>query len=387
MLTNKDSLWPLKMLLFCFYGANTMVVSFLPLLLTYRGLSGQEIGWVLAIGPAVSIVAQPFWGFISDKFQTVKKVLIVTLIGLLISGFFYFQAKSLIIILGLSIVFYFFQSSIAPLSDSLAQRRAEQLGVPFGSIRTWGSIGFATFSILIGEIVDWTGIQYLIIPYFMMASVTLFMSTRVKDVTIERTSIQIKDLQKLFKNPPLILFLAALFLVAVTHRMNDSYMSLFINQLGGGDNLVGIAWFVGVVSEALVIAFTGKWLKKLHPLIFIVASGLIFSLRWMLYSLITTPSLIIIFQVLNGLSYGVFFVMSFQYVTRLIPVQLQTSGHLLYSTVIFGISGIVASLGGGYLFEQFGGATLYFVMAILALLGSCFILIYHIIIRKTTRVV
>lgn len=107
----------------------------------------------------------------------------------------------------------------------------------------------------------------------------------------------------------------------------------------------------------------------------------------MLYSLITTPSLIIIFQVLNGLSYGVFFVMSFQYVTRLIPVQLQTSGHLLYSTVIFGISGIVASLGGGYLFEQFGGATLYFVMAILALLGSCFILIYHIIIRKTTRVV
>lgn len=64
-MTNKDSLWPLKMLLFSFYGANTMVVSFLPLLLTYRGLSAQEIGWVLAIGPAVSIIAQPFWGFIS----------------------------------------------------------------------------------------------------------------------------------------------------------------------------------------------------------------------------------------------------------------------------------------------------------------------------------
>ncbi|NLJ19482.1 MAG: MFS transporter [Globicatella sulfidifaciens] len=375
------------MLLFSFYGANTMVVSFLPLLLTYRGLSAQEIGWVLAIGPAVSIIAQPFWGFISDKFQTVRRVLIITLIGLLISGFFYFQAETLIIILGLSIIFYFFQSSIAPLSDSLAQRRAEQFGVPFGSIRTWGSIGFATFSILIGEVIEWTGIQYLIIPYFFMASVTLFISTRVEDVVVERASIQFKDLQRLFKNPPLILFLAVLFLVAVTHRMNDSYMSLLINELGGGDNIVGIAWFVGVVSEALVIAFAGKWFKKLHPLIFIASSGLIFSLRWMLYSLITIPIIIVGLQVLNGLSYGVFFVMSFQYVTRLIPVQLQTSGHLMYSTVIFGVSGIVASVGGGYLFEHFGGATLYFVMAIVALLGSCFILLYHIIIRKTTRVV
>lgn len=164
-------------------------------------------------------------------------------------------------------------------------------------------------------------------------------------------------------------------------------MSLFISELGGGDNIVGIAWFVGVVSEALVIAFAGKWLKKLHPLIFMTASGLVFSLRWMVYSVITAPILIVGLQVLNGLSYGVFFVMSFQYVTRLIPVRLQTSGHLLYSTVIFGISGIVASLGGGYLFEQFGGAVLYFIMGILALLGSCFILLYHVIIREQSRVV
>src|SRR5699024_12149353 len=100
------------MLLFSFYGANTMVVSFLPLLLTYRGLSAQEIGWVLAIGPAVSIIAQPFWGFISDKFQTVRRVLIITLIGLLISGFFYFQAETLIINLRVSFIFYYFHSSI-----------------------------------------------------------------------------------------------------------------------------------------------------------------------------------------------------------------------------------------------------------------------------------
>ena len=378
---------PLKMLLFSFYGANTMIVSFLPLLLTYRGLSRQEVGWVLAIGPAVSIVAQLFWGYISDKFQTVKNVLIITLIGLLISSVFYFQAQTLMLILCFSIIYYFFQSSIAPLSDSLAQRQAEEIGISFGSIRTWGSIGFAVFSILVGEIIDWTGIQYLIIPYFIMASITLILSTRVKDVTIKKAAIQLKDLHKLFKNAPLIIFLVVLSLVSITHRMNDSYMSLFISDLGGGDNIVGLAWFIGVVSEALVIAFSGRWLKNLHPLIWITTSGCIYALRWIIYSLIANPMLIVAFQVLNGFSYGIFFVMSFQYVSRLIPEQLQTTGHLLYSTVIFGISGIIASLGGGYLFEQFGGSTLYFVMAILALLGSCLILLYHIVIRKTSKAI
>lgn len=269
----------------------------------------------------------------------------------------------------------------------MAQRQAEEIGISFGSIRTWGSIGFAVFSILVGEIIDWTGIQYLIIPYFIMASITLILSTRVKDVTIKKAAIQLKDLHKLFKNAPLIIFLVVLSLVSITHRMNDSYMSLFISDLGGGDNIVGLAWFIGVVSEALVIAFSGRWLKNLHPLIWITTSGCIYALRWIIYSLIANPMLIVAFQVLNGFSYGIFFVMSFQYVSRLIPEQLQTTGHLLYSTVIFGISGIIASLGGGYLFEQFGGSTLYFVMALLALLGSCLILLYHIVIRKTSKAI
>jgi PPP family 3-phenylpropionic acid transporter len=31
------------------------------------GLSGAELGWVLAILPLVSIVVQPFWGQVADR--------------------------------------------------------------------------------------------------------------------------------------------------------------------------------------------------------------------------------------------------------------------------------------------------------------------------------
>jgi len=47
----------------------------LPLYLKHKGLTGIEIGWVLAIGPFATIISQPFWGYVSDKYKTVKKYL------------------------------------------------------------------------------------------------------------------------------------------------------------------------------------------------------------------------------------------------------------------------------------------------------------------------
>ncbi len=92
-----ESTVPLKMLLFWFHGANTIIVSFLPLYLQYSGLDGTEIGWVMAIGPFIAIFSQPFWGYMSDKYQTVKKILLLCLIGLLISSAIFFANENITI--------------------------------------------------------------------------------------------------------------------------------------------------------------------------------------------------------------------------------------------------------------------------------------------------
>lgn len=365
------------MLLFSFHGANTMVVSFLPLLLTYRGLSGREIGWVLAIGPAVSIFAKPFWGYMSDKFQTVRRIIILCTMGLMISSAIFFQLTTISLILGFAFIFYFFATPIGSLADSLSHRRAETLGVSFGSIRTWGSLGFAINSLLVGTLMDLIGIQHLVIPYLFMVGMLLIISFRLVDVQVDVPPIQFGDLKKLIKNRPLIIFLLLLLLVTITHRMNDSFVSLFIGQLGGHDTLVGWAWFMGVASEAAVFATGGYWFRKYHPLVFMISAGLLYSIRWFLYAWIDAPILIVIFQVMHGLSFGVFYSAAFEYVARLIPRELQSTGHLVFMTVFFGISGIIGSLSGGMLMENFGGNTMYFIMGCMTIVGSILIAVYH----------
>lgn len=374
-----DSLVPLKMLLFSFHGANTIIISFLPLLLQYKGLDGKEIGWVLAVGPTVSIFSQPFWGYMSDKYQTVKRILLICLIGLLISSTVFFQMTTLPLLLSLAGIFYFFTAPIGALADSLSQRRADALHISFGTIRTWGSIGFATSSLLIGELLEVIGIKYLLVPYLFMGGLALLVCFKLKDVTVKVAPIQFRDLKRLIQNYPFIIFLGLILLITITHRANDSYIGIFIAQLGGSESLIGISWFVGVASEAFVFAFAARWFRKYHPLIFIIGAGLLYTLRWFLFGIVDSPVLVVLLQVMHGLSFGVFYLAAFQYVTRLIPQALQSTGHLLFMSVFFGVSGIVGSLGGGALIDSVGGNTMYFYMGWMALLGTIFITIYHIL--------
>ncbi len=108
MTTKNSSLLPLKTLLFSFHAANTIILSFLPLYLQYKGFNGTEIGWVLATGPLVSIFSQPFWGYMSDKYKTVQKMLLICVVGLLISSIIFFQMNHLVAILLIGALFLLF---------------------------------------------------------------------------------------------------------------------------------------------------------------------------------------------------------------------------------------------------------------------------------------
>ena len=375
-MSKHESLTPLKILLFSFYATNTIIVSYLPLYLKYKGLNGTEIGWVLAIGPLASIFSQPFWGFMSDKYKTVKRIILLCTLMLLITGMVFFQMNGLVAFLITGAIFFFFVTPIEPLSDSMAQRRANEVDVSFGAIRSWGAIGFAVSSLVVGELLSRIGIQYMIWPYMFFAIVALIIAFRLKDVKVESEPVQFKDVSQLIKNVPFLIFLVLIVILMVTHNTNDNFIGLYIAELGGSERLVGIAWFVGVISEAIVYFLAGFWYRKLHPLVFVIIAGILFSGRWFIYGIVDNPMIIIAFQILHGLTFGVFFIAAFDYVTRLIPKLLMSTGHLVFFAFM-GIAGIIGSLIGGSLFEAFGGHTLYIVLGWIALVGTLLIAIYH----------
>ncbi|MFD2638083.1 MFS transporter [Piscibacillus salipiscarius] len=378
-MTEQQSLTPLKTLLFAFHATNTIIISYLPVYLEGKGLTGAQIGWVLAVGPLASIIAQPFWGYLSDKYKTVKKILLICVFGLIIFSSIFLSMSHFLWIMFVGFFFYFFATPVGALGDSLAQRRADDLGVSFGTIRTWGSIGFATSSLAIGLVLTLTGVEYMIWPYLAFAFIALFVTFRVKDVEVSKEPVSFADFKRLLQNKPFVIFLFFMMFLTISHRANDSFIGLYINQLGGTNFVIGSAWFIGVISEAIVFATAGYWFKKYHTLIFVILAGVIYSFRWFLFASADSYWVVLALQFTHGLTFGVLYLASLDYVTRLIPKLTQSTGHLLFYAVFFGISGIIGSLIGGALIDVYGGGTLYFVMGLIAVAGTIFMTLYHIL--------
>ena len=374
----KESLFSLKTLLFSFQAANTILITFLPLYLAkVLGFSGTQIGWVLAVGPLASIISQPFWGYMSDKYKTVKKMLVICTWGMIVSSVIFFNTETLVAVLVTAFLFYFFTTPIGGLSDSLAQRRASEIGVSFGSIRTWGSIGFASSALIVGQVLDRTGIEYILWPLIIVSIVVLWASHKVKDIKVDSDPISLKDVSKLFKNIPFITFLFFLMFITISHRTNDSFIAVYLDKLGAGESLVGTAWFVGLASEAILLALSKYWYRKFSPLTFLIIAGAIYAARWYIYGMITEPVYIVPLQVLNGVTFGIFYLSAFDLTSQLVQKNLHTSGHLAFYTVYFGISGIIGSLMGGKIIDTFNGHVLYTVMGTFALAGTIMLAFYY----------
>ncbi|HET7629360.1 MAG TPA: MFS transporter [Bacillales bacterium] len=365
-----------------FHSTNAIMIGFLPIYFKSQGLSGAEIGALLAVGPFASLFSQPFWGYMSDKYKTVKKMLMICLVGFLLAGLLFFSMDAFMLMIMTGFVLFFFMSPLGALGDSLSQRTAAEKNISFGGIRAWGSIGFATTSLLTGAIFSVIGVERILLPFLFFGFLALLSGFSVSDVKVSNKKLRLKDVRKLTNDLPFLLFLFLILFITVTHRTNDSFIGIYVKSLGGTDSLVGWAWFIGVASEAAVFALGYAWFRRFHELTFITFAGFLYTLRWVLYAFVTDPHWLVFFQVLHGITFGIFYLASVQYVTKVVPKELQATGLLLFISVFFGLSGIIGGLLGGFLMDQAGGHVLYGVMSVTAFAGSLGITAYGVVRKK-----
>lgn len=366
----------IKGFLYSFYSINVLITSFLPILFIHKGLTKTEIGLVLSIGPIASLIAQPLSGYFSDLWMTNKKVILVFLAGLVCSSYFLFQVQSFLFLLSAYFILIFFLSPITAQSDSLSQKTADHLKISFGSIRLWGSAGFAITAVLAGQWFTKFGIEHLPWLFLFFSVVTIGFGLFIKDVKVSEKKVSNRDFIGLLTNRKFLLFLVVIVFAALAHRCNDSFVGLHLKQLGADEAVIGWAWFIGVMTEVIVLALSHLWFRHYHELTFIAFASFLFTLRFTIVALIQDPSIFLLAQPLHGLTFGVFFPAAFQYVTKIVNPEVQSTGHILLAMVIFGVSGIIGNLLGGLVMETYGGDTLYFLLSassFISLLGIlCF---------------
>ena len=362
----------LKSYNFMFFGLLALFIPFLPVYLSKQGLSTSEIGLIIGTGGFVTLVAQPLWGLISDKKKTVRKVMLLLVVFTTVFGYFLFNTNSFLLLGLFTLLVYFFLMPLDPLIESLNFTVAEKEGISYGSIRTYGALGYAVLSLITGFAMDYFGVSSLAILFVLLGFLSFGLVWFMPDVQASSKPVSIEGLKKVFSNKEMILFLALVFISAVPARMNDTFLGIHIQSLGGDATLVGIAFFLAAISEIMIFALSFWWLRKGKELEIITIATFFYFLRFFASGFVTSPVVLTLLQVLQMLTFPIFYTAAIQYLYQIMPKEWRATGQTVLALLFFGLSSIIASYVGGFLYTGFGGHSFYFIISAMSFLGVLF---------------
>jgi PPP family 3-phenylpropionic acid transporter len=362
---------------FLYFALLAMFISFLPVYLHEMGLLPAQIGFIIGTGGFVTIITQIFWGMISDKTKSIRKIMLITLLFSSIIGYFLYDSSSYLQLTLLAMLLYFFLMPIDPLTESLNFTIAEASGISYGSIRTFGALGYAVSALLTGYVMSYFGVHNLAPLFAGIGILSFIISWLMPDAPVSGNAVTFSSLKHFLRSRETLLFLLLVFICSVPARMNDTFLGVYIRELGGSPELVGQAWFLAAGSEIIVFALSFWWLRKGKELIIISISAAFYFIRFFISYWITDPHLLAYLQILQLLTFPVFYSAAIQYLYRIVPVEWRATGQTVLALLFFGVSGILASYVGGALYGAFGGQNLYLFISAMSFLGMLFGLILN----------
>lgn len=353
-----------------YYAAMGIYLPFLPLFLADQGLDSFQIGILLAIGPLTTIFTQVAWGTMADRHNRRKEYLILTLFLTGLISFTFALPES---VWGFALVLFLYavvNSAAIPLSDGIVLMSLEDRR-DYGSIRRWGSFGFALTAVFGGII-----FSYIPLSQFGVVEGTLLLGTLLwarylpnprKQVLAGKSSAS--PLREMLQTPGVLSFLLVTIFIMAPYTAYTGFFGWHMQALGASSRWIGLGWMIAALSEMIVFGTGSKWLGRFQPKQLIIAGGLVFVVRWFAYSLIADYRLITLLQVSQSISFALFFLAGVEYLNSLLPPYLRTSAQSIFSATAFGFSALIGTFGGGWIIKVSDSGTLYLVLSGFVLVG------------------
>lgn len=362
---------------FSTYTTQALLVSYFPLYFISKNFGASKIGIIYALGPLISIFANIITGTLSDRFRTIKKIFHILLIGQLIIIHLLFGSESFGWVCVIMLSFYFFQTPMNTLSDSLTLLSSKHTGTPFSLVRIFGSLGFASAALLFGYILEQIGISNTVTVAIITIACSTLLSFQLNDYQEPAKKYEFKAFIKLVQQKEIVLFFTILMLLSIAHRMNEGFLAVTMHKLGASDSLIGFAWLASATSEIPVFFLLGKYGHRFKPLPLLAFAGFMYACRFALVSVVQSPLWLVPIQAMHSVTFGIFLVTALRYITVVIPDEYRSSGQALFAVVWIGIAGVISGTLGGAVYEHYGQTAFYLVATTLAAAAALFFVWKH----------
>lgn len=322
------------------------------------GMSNAHIGVVMACSSLLIIAAQLFWGRLADRHNMTRAIL---LLSLAVPGAFslLYQVPSTLVMIVSYMIVVAFTAPLSPISDAYAVPAAHAAGSSYGTIRCFQSIGNAIGGYAAGLFVATFTPRHLGIPFVLLCGLAILTVLSLPKQAAGRIGKQsfLGGISELLRNRSVVLFLGACLLINQTLTAFNTYFVVVFQDAGGSYKLAGIALMVAAISNVPSMFLASSIISRIGLERTMMVGATAYIARWGIQLLLPIPAVMVGVQVLQGLSFGLFYVAAVEYVSRLVPDNMQSTGQSIFSVVFSGMAGMAGNLLNGYLLEA-GGPTL-----------------------------
>ncbi len=334
---------------------------FLAVYLMNRRLTYVQIGIIFAVQSLVGIIAQPLWGYITDKYLSKKKAVIINLLACSLVIFLFIPANSFLAIAAAVVALVAFQCAITPISDSYCYEIVEKNPkMQFGKIRLLGSVSFALVALILGKAIDYWGINisFWVYSFFMLCTLYFFFGIKHNEgSTVGRPGFG--DLVSVMKNYRFTLFVVSVMLLSIMQGAHGGYIPMLIEKTGGSVSTIGIVWFAQAMSELPIFFLGNRIIKRFGELNIYLLAVALYAVRMFLSSISGDYVTVIAVQLMQGITYPFYILSVIQYVNKEVPDKIKASGMSIMSSLGFGLGGFIGSIMGGSIIEGYDVFVLY----------------------------
>ncbi len=380
---------PLKLFWLVYMGSVGIVLPYYSLYLKENaGLSGTELGWVLAILPLVGIAAQPFWGQVADRTGARSHILVFLAIGTALGYLAIAAAEGFWAILFATAGMAVFGSAVLPITVSVSLAILRNSGPhAFGLVRVWGTVGYFILIVSFPWILESyqrvrgfgpvesgasePGLAIMFVVTAALAALSALVGLFLPRQGVVAMRAARGDWRLLLVNRAYIRFLIFSFAAYLLSQGPMWLFPIFVRSRGGDIETIRSMWVYMLLIEVPLVLASGMGLKRFGPRGLLGVGVFVGGLRWLLCAFINDLQLLALVQTLHGVTVVGLLMGGPLYLDVVTPEKLRSTAQAVLSMVGVGFAGIISNLGSGWLLDTVGINVLYAATGIgSVLLGS-----------------
>ena len=376
------SLVPYGALSFAYFASIGLFNPYTPLWFQSLGFSTLAIGTIASLQSWTRVLTPYGWSWLGDHWgRGTRRVdlLRIATVAILVASLGLLVFRDVVAVALVVTLIFIANGAVVPLTEAVvAQRLATAQGLDvgrYGRVRMWGSIGFIVAVTLFGWLLQSTGIAalpgWLVLVFGLLAVAAWRLPQTAGSPPVAAAAVPAQNAWQVLRRPEVAWFFAGLFFTVLAHTSLYVFLSLYLDAQGYGQGAVGAFWAVSVAAEIAFFWNQGRWFTRWSAHTWLLAAALVALLRFgAMAALGGSWVLLVLAQSLHAITFAAQHAACISLIDRYFAGPLRGRGQALYSTLGYGLSGVVGGVAGGAISQRWGFAALFAAATLVAAAAS-----------------